>query len=406
MAQAPCRSNLAIDGAAPVRRRPFPGWPQFSESDLAAATGVIRSGRVNYWTGSQGRTFEREFAAACDRRYAVALANGSVALELALRALKIGPGDEVITSSRTFIASASCIAMCGATPVFADVDSNTQNITAATIASMLTPRTRAIVCVHLAGLPCEMDSILQLAREKHLRVIEDCAQAQGARYRGKPVGSFGIAAAFSFCQDKIMTTVGEGGMLVTSEEEIWKRAAAFKDHGSRTCQPDNKEQAVGFRWIHDSIGTNWRMTEVQAAVGRSQLRRVEEWLARRRRHAKQLTERLAHLPSLRIPILEQQFEHAFYRYYVFLEPQKLKSGWDRDRILRAIQAEGIPCFSGSCSEVYMEKAFEKTRPAQRHRIARELGETSLAFLVHPTLEPDDIEDACLAVEKVLRAAAV
>jgi len=364
----------------------------------------MRSGRVNYCTGEQGRAFEREFADACATKQAVAVANGTLALELALRCLGIRAGDHVITSSRTFVASASCIAMLGATPVFADVHRDTQNVTLDTVRAVLTPETRAIIAVHLGGNPCDMDTLVQFAKERNLFLIEDCAQAQGATYRGRPVGSFGHAAAFSFCNDKIISSLGEGGMLTTNSTELWERASAFRDHGVQhgaSAQPANGN---GFRWIHDSIGTNWRMPEAQAAVGRIQLKKASPWLDRRRALADMLRSHLGGIPALRIPSIQSHIEPAYYRFYAFVRPERLRQGWDRDTILQAVNAENVPCFSGSCGEVYLEKAFESSRPTFRHPVARELGETSLAFPVHPTMADTDMEDMCRAVEKVMECA--
>ena len=398
--------KLALDGGVPVRTEPFGPWPHFEEDEVAAAAAVLRSGRVNYWTGEEARRFEREFAAVAGCDYAVAVANGTVALELALWALGIGPGDEVIVPSRTFIASASCAVMRGATPVVADVDPVSQNLTAATVAAALTPRTKAIIAVHLAGWPCDMDPLLALARERGLYVIEDCAQAHGATYKGRPVGSMGDAAAFSFCQDKIMTTGGEGGMLTTNRRDVWERAWRYKDHGKSYAAVYHREHPPGFRWLHESFGTNWRMTEMQAAIGRVQLRKLPGWVEKRRRNAGILTARFAQLPALRATVPPPEVGHAYYKYYTFVRPEALKDGWNRNRIMLAVQAEGIPCFVGSCSEIYREKAFQEAGlgPAARLPVAKELGETSLMFLVHPTLSEADMEDTASAVEKVLRLA--
>jgi dTDP-4-amino-4,6-dideoxygalactose transaminase len=383
----------------------FAPWPYFAPDEIAAVVRVLESGNVNYWTGNEGREFEREFAQFAGCRYAVAVANGTVALELALRALSIGPGDEVITASRTFIASASCAVAVGARPVCADVDRNSGNITADTIRTVLTPATKAIIAVHLAGWPCEMDSILELAREHGLKVIEDCAQAHGATYRGRPVGSFGDIAAFSFCQDKIMTTAGEGGMVTTNSEELWQRMWSCKDHGKSYDKVHRSAHAFGFRWLHDSFGTNWRLSEVQSAVGRVVLRKLPHWLATRRRHAAMLTERLAQLPGLRVSTVPEHIGHAYYKYYAFVEQQELAAGWDRDRIAQAMAAQGVPCGSGSCSEIYLEEAFPpEWRPRERFAVARELGESSLMFLVHPTLTGEHMERTSEVAEQVMTQA--
>jgi dTDP-4-amino-4,6-dideoxygalactose transaminase len=394
-------STLAIDGGTPLRSTPFAPWPWFGEDEQAAALAPLQSGKVNYWTGTEGREFEKEFAAFTDSRHALALANGTVALELALYALGIGTGDEVIVTPRTFIASASCCVMRGAKPVLAEVDPVSQNLTAATISPLITPRTKAIICVHLAGWPCDMDPILALAREHGIKVIEDCAQSHGATYRGRPVGSLGDAAAFSFCQDKIMTTGGEGGMLTTNDPEVWRRAWEFKDHGKSFEAVYQREHPPGFRWLHESFGTNWRLTEMQSAIGRIQLAKLPEWTLIRRRHAGLLSAGLSDLPALRLTEPEPGIGHAYYKYYAFVRPERLKSGWSRDRIMNAVVAEGVPCFSGSCSEIYLEKAFDGLRPAARFPVAQALGETSLMMLVHPTLIEKDMLDAAAALRKVL-----
>ncbi|HIL33791.1 MAG TPA: DegT/DnrJ/EryC1/StrS aminotransferase family protein [Nitrospiria bacterium] len=384
----------------------FPEWPSFSDEEIEAVSKVLRSGKVNYWTGKEGRSFEREFAGYCGVDYAVALANGSVALELALYALGISDGDEVIVTSRTFIASASSIVLLGARPIFADVDTVSQNITADSVRKVLTPKTRAIMAVHLAGWPCDMDPILALAREHGLKVIEDCAQSHGATYKGRPVGSFGDAGTFSFCQDKIMTTGGEGGMLLTNSKEVWERAWAYRDHGKSYDTVFLREHPLGFRWLHESFGTNGRMTEMQAAIGRIQLKKLPEWLVRRRSNAAILTKCFQKLQSLRVPKVPEYIEHAYYKYYVFVRPERLVKDWSRDRILEAINSKGVPCFTGSCSEVYREKAFHDSGlvPPKRLENAQELGETSLMFLVHPTLGEEEMARTCNTVKKVMEAA--
>ena len=398
---------LAIGGGIPIRTEPFEPWPNFAEDEISAVTDVLCSGKVSYWTGPEGREFEKEFAAYTNCRYAITLANGTVALELALYALGIiGPGDEVIVTCRTFIASASCIVMRGATPVIADVDPVSQNITAATIRPLITPRTKAVICVHLAGWPCDMDPIMELARERGLKVIEDCAQCHGAIYKGRPVGSLGDVAAFSFCQDKIMTTGGEGGMLTTNDPDLWEKAWSYKDHGKSYDAVYKREHAPGFHWLHESFGTNWRLTEMQSAIGRLQLRKLPEWADTRQRHAAVLTDCFLNIPALRVTSPPPEIRHAYYKYYAFVRPEYLKVSWDRDCIMNAVTAEGIPCFSGSCSEIYREKAFTDKGfgPAERLPVALELGETSLMFLVHPTLSEADMADTVRAVEKVMSAA--
>ena len=395
-------SSLPI--SSPVASR-HGAWPCFSQDEIEAAARVLGSGNVNYWTGEEGRQFELEYAAFTGCRHAIALANGTVALECALKVLGVGPGDEVVTTSRTFIASASCAVTLGAHPRFADVDRESQNITADSIRQVLTPRTKAIVAVHLAGWPCEMDDILVLARERGIKVVEDCAQAHGATYKERPVGSIGDIGAFSFCQDKILSTAGEGGMITLNSDEMYEQAWALKDHGKSYDAVYRRNHEPGFRWLHESFGTNWRLTEVQSAIGRLQLRKLPSWVETRREHAAALTECLSGLPGLRVTVPPRHVGHAYYKYYAFVRPEKLGAGWSRDRILAEIAARGVPCFSGSCSEVYLEKAFDaEPRPASRLPAARELGETSLMFLVHPTLTSEHIAQTCEVISQVMHEA--
>lgn len=381
-------------------------WPVYEEDEVAAVEAVLRSGKVNYWTGSVARDFEKDYAAYVGVPHAIAVANGTVALDLAWIALGIGKGDEVVVTSRTFLASVSSIVLAGATPVFADIDADSQNITPATIRAVLTPRTKAILCVHLAGWPCDMDGILALAKEHGLRVIEDCAQAHGARDKGRPVGSLGDIAAFSFCQDKIMSTGGEGGLVTCRDDALWSRMWSFKDHGKSFDAVYNRPHPPGFRWLHESFGSNWRITEMQAAIGRRQLVKLDDWVARRRANTAALVAELEGLEALRIPVVPADIFHAAYRAYAFVRPEKLKDGWSRDRLMQEVSARGVPCMSGSCSEVYREKAFDGTglRPATPLPVARELGDTSLAFLVHHTLSPDDLREVGRIAREVILSA--
>ena len=392
----------------PIRKTPFPGWPFFARDEIAAVKRVLQSGKVNYWTGNEGRLFEKEFAASIGVKYAVAVMNGTVALEAALMALGIGKGDDVIVTPRSFIASASCAVMRGAKPVFADVDRESQNITAATIEKVITRRTRAIIAVHLAGWPCAMDEIMTLAKKHKLAVIEDCAQAVGAFYKGRQVGSFGDAAAFSFCQDKILTTGGEGGMVVTNKKEIWSKVWSYKDHGKSydAVYKSDIKPGPSFRWLHESFGTNWRMMEVQSAIGRIQLQKLEGWIRKRRRNAEILTNAFLNIPALRVTVPPDNVVHSYYKYYVFLRPEMLKKGWDRERIITAINNLGIPCFTGSCSEMYREKAFAKDnlRPGKPLPVAKELGDTAIMFPVHPTLSVSDMRDMVKAAQKIIGTA--
>lgn len=386
---------------------PFAPWPSFSPEEVQAVADVLASNRVNYWTGDVCRTFERRFADWAEVPHAIALMNGTVALDAALFALGIGPGDEVIVTPRTFMASASCVAMTGATPVFADIDPDTQGLSAETIAAVLTPRTRAVIPVHLGGAPCDMDPIMALAEATGIKVIEDCAQAHGARYKGRSVGSIGHIGAWSFCQDKIMTTGGEGGMATTSDPALWSAMWSWKDHGKSWEGVYERPHPPGPRLVHDTFGLNGRMIEMQAAIGVIQLERMAGWTARRTELAQRLSQACAAHELFRLPAITDDVVHAWYRFYAFVRPERLAPGWTRERIIEAIVERGVPCFHGSAPEIYMERAFDGTpsRPAQRLPVARALGETSIAFLVHPTITDDQIERAVEAVHSVAREAA-
>ncbi|MCT9425205.1 DegT/DnrJ/EryC1/StrS aminotransferase family protein [Acinetobacter baumannii] len=383
----------------------FEPWPSFTTEEADAVKNVLLSNKVNYWTGQECRIFEKEFAEFSDTKYAVALANGTVALDVALKALDIGAGDDVIVTSRTFLASASSIVTVGANPVFADVELDSQNISRRTIEAVLTPNTKAIICVHLAGWMCDMDPIMQLAAERGIYVIEDCAQAHGAKYKGKAAGSIGHIAAWSFCQDKIMTTGGEGGMVTTNDETLWKKMWSYKDHGKSYDSIYNKQHPPGFRWLHDSFGTNWRMMEMQAVIGRIQLTRMAEWTKKRTENAEKILKAFEDSPFFSVHTPSVDYIHAYYKCYVHVNLEALPDGWSRDRIMQEINSQEVPCFSGSCSEVYLEHAFDGTpwRPEKRLENAQKLGETSLMFLVHPTLSQDSIEKTILAINAVNRA---
>lgn len=381
----------------------FEPWPSFTQAEADAVSKVLLSNKVNYWTSQECREFEKEFAQFAGTKHAVAVANGTVALDLALKALGIGAGDDVIVTSRTFLASASSIVTAGANPLFADVELDSQNISRRTIEAVITPNTKAIICVHLAGWMCDMDPIMQLAEEKGIFVIEDCAQAHGAMYKGKSAGSIGHIGAWSFCQDKIMTTGGEGGMVTTHDENLWKKMWSYKDHGKNFDSVYNKQHPPGFRWLHDSFGTNWRMMEMQAVIGRLQLQQMPEWTAKRNANMARIQAIFENSPYFTVPKPSSDYVHASYKCYVQVNVDALPEAWSRDRIMAEISAQAVPCFSGSCSEVYLEKAFDETpwRPATRLANAKALGESSLMFLVHPTLTEQSLQKTVDAIQSVI-----
>lgn len=382
-------------------------WPEYDDEQIAAVAAVLRSGKVNAWTGPDVAAFAKEFADHVGTRFAIPMANGTLTLDAALRALDLAPGDEVIVTPRSFVASAACVLLAGGRPVFAEVDPDSQNITPESIAARITPNTVGIIPVHLAGWPCDMDGIMQLAERHGLWVIEDCAQAHGAQIGGRVVGSFGTVGSYSFCQDKIMSTGGEGGMIVTDDEPLFDRIWSFKDHGKSRELVFSGAKSPGFRWLHADVGTNLRMTGPSAAIGRVQLRRLPEWRQARERNAARLAAALGESPILRVPMPPPDITHAWYRLYAFVRPERLAPGWDRDRILAAAAERHLPVFSGSCSEVYREECFAGpgNHPDEPLPVARMLGDTSLAFLVDPTWSEAELDELAASVLEIAADAA-
>jgi dTDP-4-amino-4,6-dideoxygalactose transaminase len=383
--------------------RPDEHWPSYSHDEIDAVASVLRSGKVNQWTGPDVFAFEQEFEERFGGGKAIALANGSVALELALRALRIGPGDEVIVSPRSFVASASCVRLVGATPVFADVDPESGNMAPEAVSRVLSDRTRAVIPVHLAGWPADVPGIIKAVAGRGIKVIEDCAQAHGAELGGKSVGSFGDAAAFSFCQDKIISTGGEGGLLTIKDLAAWRWAWSFKDHGKDFDKATEPGAPGTFRWVHDMIGTNWRMPGLQAAIGRVQLRKLDEWSAARGRNAAIWAEALGDVAGLRVPLPRgNSTRHGFYKLYFYIEGgTDEEANRRRTQILGRAAAEGLRVFSGSCSEIYLERAFADFSHVDCP-VAHSLGARSLMVEVHPTLRPDLLKARAARLAEIAR----
>ncbi len=406
MGKSARESVLAIEGGQPVCVAPLSPWPVFDEEQITAVVDVLKSGRVNYWTGEQGRLFEEEYAASLGVAHAIAVSNGTVALELALHAIGLNPGEEVIVPAHTFVATASAVMVRGGTPVFADIDPATQNMTAETIARQISPNTKAIIVVHMGGRPCEMEEIVALAQLHGLKLIEDCAQAHGATCHGKPVGTWGDISAFSFCQDKIITTGGEGGLVVTNNDTLWQRVWRYKDHGKNWDKIYHEPKTGLFQLLHDTLGTNARMSEMQAAIGRKALVALPDWIAKRKRNAQVLHEALKGHAAIELFDVPGHLEHSYYKFYCRVRLNQLQPGWTRDAIIKAIQAEGVPCGSGSCAEIYLEKSIQQAGFAPSCRLpgAQSFGQRSLMFQVHPTLSLEEMRLTADAILKVLDAA--
>jgi dTDP-4-amino-4,6-dideoxygalactose transaminase len=384
-------------------------WPYYEADEIEAATQTLRSGKVNYWTGELGRQFEVAYAKHVGKQYGIALSNGTVALELALRVLGVKAGDEVIVASRSYVASASCVLLVGATPVFADVDVESGNISAQTIAPLITKKTKAVIPVHVAGWPCDMPAIMALANKHNLMVIEDCAQAHGAYVAGKPVGAWGHGAIFSFCQDKIISTGGEGGMLFLDDETAYKQAWAYKDIGRSYDAVYNQQHSAGFRWLTESAGSNFRMTEFQAAIGLKQLEKLPDWVVRRNINAEAIISTLKNFDFIEIPKLEKTSDtrHAYYRLYAKVKAGIIIAGLSgealRNNVISDLEGIGVPCFFGSCSEIYREKLFANFWDKSKARLpnASNWADNGFCFLVHHTITTEQLAQMVINIETVM-----
>lgn len=420
--------KLAVDGGrAAGEGVDFPGWPQFSEESIKAAVEPLKTGGVNYWTGTTGREFEKKFAEWNGSGFAVSTMNGTSALHTALAGLGIGPGDEVIVPSYTFIASSFCVLQAGAIPVFADVDKKTHCISPASIREKITERTRAVIPVHLYGNVCDMDEIMNIAKENNLFVVEDCAQVHGGLYRGKKAGTFGDAGAFSFCQSKSFTTGGEGGMVVTDNEDLMWQCRSFRDHGYDVRKRMSMLELEGkLPYIHMMVGYNYRMTEMQSAIGIKELERFDSWnLPRRQRNGSILIEELKDSPLImQLPIHNQDEKtNGFFVFPIVLDIDKMSC--DIEQFRSALEAEKVPVFRCFWPQSYKEQAYrehkgfgkadfpfkstEYTNPDSVKYSenfcpnAAYLEERTFITMVHPTLEEEHMKMTARAIKKVAAA---
>ena len=352
-------AELAINGGKKVFEGSFPAWPSFEESTIQAAADVLRSGKVNYWTGKIGMEFEREWAKWLGVKNAISVSNGTCALHTALASLNIGPGDEVICTSYSFIASSFCALQAGALPVFADVTTD-HTMDPNAIEPLITERTKAIVVVHLYGTVADMDPILAIARKHNLKVVEDCAQCFGGVYKGKKAGTIGDVGCFSFCQSKHFTTGGEGGMVVTNDDDLAWECRSFRDHGYDVQAKLNLLEMEGKQlYIHKRVGFNFRMTEMQSQIGLCELKRFDSWnLKNRVRNGKYLIAALKDHPLVMYtPVDTPERQNAFWWCPIVIDTAKLKEGIDTKQFIAAMAAEGVPVYSVLWPEMYKERAY-------------------------------------------------
>jgi perosamine synthetase len=412
------KQELAHFGGTPVRTKPFPPWPDYGQEEIAAATAVLKSGKLARQSGSRVNQFEQDFAEKFGAKHAIAVSSGTAALHVALAALGIGPGDEVINTPHCFIGTATPVVHSAAVPVFADIDPQTFNIDPGTIASHITPRTKAIIPVHLNGCPAEMDAILDIARQHGLFVVEDAAQALGGEYRGRMVGTIGEIGCFSFWEDKIITTGGEGGMLITNDSELAKRAKKFHHHGED--RRDGSYYQGERLYHHATLGYNYRMTEIQGAIGTAQLKKLDNYVEMRRKHSHHLTQLLSSIEGIIPPYEPPHVKHVFYKYIIRLDRKILDI--NAEEFVKILSAEGIPCSRRYPTPLHQQPVFVEhngfggtSAPFSPpwHPVEVEYGSGSpvaeilpqelVRLLMRPTFNEQDIEDIAGGVDKVAKA---
>ncbi|MBP3405163.1 MAG: DegT/DnrJ/EryC1/StrS family aminotransferase [Kiritimatiellae bacterium] len=421
-AAEPKVEKLAIDGGKKVWAKPFPAWPQFNPKTNKKVLDILASGKVNYWTGPVGMEFEKAWAKWLGVKNAISVSNGTAALHVALTALGIGSGDEVICTSYSFIASSFCALQAGALPVFVDVGTD-HLIDPAKIEAAITKRTKAIVVVHLYGMVADMDPIMKIAKKYKLAVVEDCAQCFGGKYKGKKAGTISTVGCFSFCQSKHFTTGGEGGMVCCNDDDLAWECRSVRDHGYDVKAKLNLLQMEGKQlYIHRRVGYNFRMTEIQSAIGLGELERFDKWnLAQRKKLGKALMKGLKGHPLIKyMPVDTKERENSFWLVPFVVDTSKLKC--TMKEFIAAVQAEGACAYSVLWPEMYKEEAFAKRKgfgtasypfndPAHRKidytkfncEMANSLADSTISFWTHPTYTLEHIEADVKAFKKVAAA---
>ncbi len=338
-------------------------WPQHSKKEIYKVLQILKNGNTNYLFGNEGIEFEKEFAEFSNSKYAVALSNGTVALDLAIKSLNLKKNSEIIVTPRSFIASASCILLNNLKPKFIDVDKNTHNITLEQISKSINKNTSAIICVHLGGMPCNMIEIMKFAKQNDLFVIEDCAQAHGAKIENRSVGSFADISTWSFCYDKIISTGGEGGMITTNNKKLYDFCWSYKDHGKNKKKyvTAKKIKDGKFKFLHDTLGNNFRLTEIQSGLGRIQLMKINQNIKRRNKFSKFIVNKLKDSKIYSFQNSNFSYQHAYYRLYINLNKNHILPKINNIKFINFLLEKNIICGSGSSSEIYKEKCFKNIK---------------------------------------------
>jgi len=357
-------------------------WPKYQNKEIISAIKILKSGKVNYWTGKQNKNFEKQFQKYFNLKHAVTVANGTAALYLAVKVLNLKKNSEILVTPRSYFASASCILMNDCKPKFTDIDLATQNICVKTLEKNISNKTKAIICVHLNGYPCDMKEIMKIAKKNNIFVIEDCSQAHGAMIGNKHVGSFGDIGVWSFCQDKIISTGGEGGMISTKKTSFYKKIWSMKDQG-RNIDKVGKFKNGKFQYLHDYLGLNLRMTEVQAKLGSIQLSNLKKTIKKRNFNANLIIDFLKKYSDVfHIFKIKKNYKHAFYRLCLTLKISKKKI----NNLFNKCSEKKIEIFSGPCPEIYKEKIFKKFLGKKFFlKNANYLSGRTISFLVDQTI---------------------
>ncbi len=418
--------KLAVDGGPKAVANTLVGWPQFSEKAVKSVEKVLRSGKVNYWTGPMGMEFEKKFADWQGSKYAISVATGTAALHVALSALGIGPGDEVIVPSYTFIATSFSVVQSGAIPRFADVNIEDHCISVESAEKLVNKRTKAIIPVHLYGNVCDMDPIMAFAKKHDLYVIEDNAEAFGGSYKGRKTGTIGHMSTCSFCQNKTFTTGGEGGMVTTDDEELAWTARSFRDHGYDVKERLNLlEMEQKLPYIHNIVGWNYRMTEMQSAIGLAELERMDDWnLPARKRNSYIIIDALKDLPQVKyLPVDTPERQNGWYTMAVSLDIDNMNC--DIMQFVKAATAEGAPVWKVFWPQCHSEKAFQEHRAFGKSGFPFESKEYTdpqsadyskvdipnalwhethtFTCFAYPTFTEDDMHQVANAIVKVIKA---
>jgi len=376
-------------------------WPNFSKSLLLKINKILSNGVINYTTGNLGITFEKKFSEFIGNKYSIVTCNGTVALEVAIKSLDLPRNSEIIVPARSFFASASCIVNTGNIPVFADVDLATQNILSTDIERKINKKTKAIICVHLAGLPCDMEKIVKLAKQHKLKIIEDCSQAHGAMIDNSNVGTFGDVATWSFCNDKIISTLGEGGMISTNYKKIYKFCKTYINHGTNI----NKKKSNKFIYNKNSFGTNLRITEIQSIAGLDQLKNLKKVQKIRENISKNFFKIIIKYKKFfNTFYTSKNVKSAWYRFYFFVKPNVKNFKKLRFKIIKDLNRMNVKCSTGSCPEIYLETAFKtlKNFKFKRLKNCKLLGETSIALEINHTLNRNEQKKDLTKLASVLK----